>query len=1288
MFAELLTTIFVDLLRLVGVNYVDGMKKYIFLLFIIVVGFTAGDVQKESIVLYWNDALISENGVSVCRELNFENAGFPDAETNLPVYCKIIQLGNKNQDFNFSVENPVFEEVKLSSDFQAYQKIANDIVIETEKSQLRGEYKLHLQISTVKKEGDKIFRLKSFELKQIPIETSKLQKSGQAITTAHNWKASSVLKNGKWIKIGVTGKGVVKIPYSKLTSLGFTDPSKVNVFGSGGSILSEDPGVINYDDLEQCAVWHDKNNGADCLFFYSPGTTEWNLDKSNGIYKHTLNDYTTKGYFFLTDNVGNTKVAQRLPAILEPVTHSVNSGDAYQLFENEIENVLALGKGLGSGKQWYGDKFKHSSVKNIDFDLADIESSGQVKIRLNAIARSFASSEMKLIVNQTETGLLNFNQVNTTSQTASYADQKEGVFSLSVTGNQTKITLKYFANSINGKIDDNALAWLDYLEINYRSKLKFGNEALFFRDKSSVSDGNIVAFSIENAASGSRVFDVSLVNDVKEVPVEITGSIAVLKRPANKLFEYVAFNPNGSYNEPEYLGEVANQNLHSLSTPEFVIISHPNFLSSANKLADFHRNYDGMSVEVVTTEQVYNEFSSGSKSATGIRNFIKMFYDRGEKLKYVLLFGDGSFDNKGIRPETKNFVPTFQSENSLVPVSSFVTDDYFVMLDAGESVYSGAIDLGIGRIPSSTIFESELVVNKVQNYYNPEAMGNWRNIVCMIADDQDGGLHMSDSEKLSNQIKASHSEFITEKIYFDAYQQQVNAGAERYPDVTDAINKRVKDGVLILNYVGHANEQYMADERVLEIGDVIAWSNKNNLPIFVTATCEFSRFDADEMSIGEHVLFNAYGGGIGLFSTTRLVYAYSNFLLSKSFYSFVFETDKEGNRYRMGDIMRLAKNNTINNTNKRNFTLLADPALRLSYPRNRVVTTSINGSEAGGSADTLRALQKVDIEGYISDFSGGKLNNFSGDMTVTVYDKETTASTLGNNGETPFQFTVQENIIYKGQATVTNGEFSFSFVVPKDISYVIGKGNIMYYAKNNEVDAHGAFTDFMIGGLSDQSVGDNKGPEIELYMDNDDFVSGNKTSKNPTLVAYLSDENGINTAGTGIGHDITAVLDGDYSKVLVLNKYYQSDINNYKSGVVNFPFKNLSPGKHTITLKAWDVANNSSEEQIEFEVTGDFYISRVLNTPNPAVDYTFFTFEHNQSDANLKVMIEVFDQMGRRVEYIISNVGSGGTKSNPIYWNFYDTKTLLLNGIYIYRITAQNDDGIYFSKSGKMMISR
>jgi hypothetical protein len=1256
------------------------MKFYTLLLFIVLAGFTSGDIHREHITIQWSNLSVDENGLHLSAELNFEGAAFPEPGSMIPVYFKSVEL-NESEEFSYVLENPVFEAFVLPDDFPGIEKIEDRFKLTTNKSLTREYAVLHIQISTLKKVDGKIFRLKSFVLKRV--SGSKVGELKNAQVTLE-WENSSALSQGKWVKISITEKGVYKIPYSKLTAWGFANPSKVSIYGSGGMLLSEDPGVINYDDLEQCAVWRDKNNGTDCLFFYAPGLVEWAVDESNDVFYHQTNEYSSKGFFFLTDNVGTDKNATKLAAVTEPATQTVTSANAYVVYENDIENVLQY----GSGKKWYGDKFRNSTVKNIDFTLEDISVADPIKIKVSGIARSYKKSELKTLVNQVEIGSLKFTMVNTGSQTASYADEKEGLTSVTVTGNPVRFTLKYFGDNTGGNVDENAVAWLDYLEINYRKKLKFGNKPVFFSNLNSIGASNITAYSIENAVSGVRVFDVTDKFNVSEIPVEITGNISVFKRPSSELAEYVAFSPNGTYSEPELVGEVANQNLHAMSVPEFIIISHPTFLSSANRLADFHRSYDGMSVEVVNAELVYNEFSSGERNATGIRNFIKMLYDKSTALKYVLLFGDGSFDNREIRANTKIFIPTYQSENSLVPVASFVTDDYFAILDQGESVYNGSLDIGIGRIPASSEYEAKLVIDKIENYYAENALGNWRNVVSFIADDEDGSLHMSDSEKLATMVNAGHKEFLTEKIYLDAYQQIVSAGEEKYTDVTTAINNRVKDGVLILNYVGHANERFMADEHVLDISNVNSWSNAKNLPIFVTATCEFSRFDTDETSIGEYVLFNPNGGGIGLFSTTRLVFAYSNFLLSQSFYGFVFEADKNGNRYRMGDIMRLAKNNTINTTNKRNFSLLADPALRLSYPKHKVVTKKVNNEEASTYTDTIKALDKVTIEGVVTDFVGNTLGNFSGKMSVTVYDKATTASTLGNNGETPFSYKVLENIIYKGTASVTNGVFSFSFVVPKDISYAAGQGKIMYYADNGTEDAHGAFNDFLIGGLSNQAIADNQGPDINLFMDSEDFANGEKTSKNPLLLAFITDENGINTAGTGIGHDITAILDDDFSNVLVLNQYYQANNNDYTSGVINFPFQNLSIGKHKLTLKAWDVANNSSEAEIEFEVTGDFIISAVHSTPNPAVGFTNFRFEHNQADATLDVMIEIFDLMGRRIEYITTEVGSAGLVSNPVMWDFNSTQTALGNGIYAYRITARNNSDVVTSASGKMMISR
>ncbi|HKI88161.1 MAG TPA: type IX secretion system sortase PorU [Draconibacterium sp.] len=1246
------------------------MKKYTFLLFLFIVGFTINDVQKEFIVISWKISNNSDENNPGGTVITFDNAAFPYAGSALPVYTKTYPLSNAVQDFRFVVENPVFEPWETSADISFLNEIPDEIQVKKFNIKSGNIQKLQIQIIPVVKQKGKILLLKSFELQHVPV----FHKSAKV--EMHDWKTESVLKNGKWLKIKTSGKGVYKIPYSKLQEWGFSNPAGVHVFGSGGTILPENPANIVYDDLVQSAVWHGKNNGTDCLFFYEPGNVRWTPDNSGEYFTHVLNNYSTKGYFFLTEDVGESKNVEKYSEIQESSTHSITSFDAYQLYEPEKYNLLPG----GSGKQWFGDRFLNGTSKKVQFDLTELDNSASVSVRINAAARSYLASEMQVSANQTELGMLNFFKVNTGELTSLYADERQGRFSSEPQNNQLEVSVKYSGGN------ENAEAWLDFIEVNYRKKLKLNNDVLFFRDEASVGISNILEFNIENSSSETKVFDVTDVNNVKEVPLRISGTVARGIRPADELREYAAFNSNGNFPEPELVGEVENQNLHGLSTPEFLIISHANFLDAANSLAEFHRTRDGMSVEVVDADKVYNEFSSGNKDATGIRNFIKMFYDRDNKLKYVLLFGDGSYDNKNINSGSADFIPTFQSANSLNPVASFVTDDYFVILDDNESVYNGSVDLGIGRIPASTKYQAELVVNKIKNYYSPEALGDWRNVVCFIGDDGDGNLHMNDSEKLANQVNDSHKEFITDKIYFDAYVQETTTAGERYPDVTDAINKRVKDGVLVLNYVGHANDRFLADEHVLDVSNINSWSNANSLPIFVTATCEFSRFDADETSAGEYVLFNANGGGIGLFSTTRVVFAYSNYLLSKSFYNFVFQRDANGEHYRMGDIMRLAKINTINTTNKRNFSLLADPALKLSYPEYQVVTSTINQQNASEMSDTIGALQTITISGYISDYKGNKLDNFSGEITPTVLDKAVMMKTLGNAGGTPMDFKVQENVIYKGVASVKNGDFSFSFVVPRDISYNLGKGKIVYYADNGIVDAHGAFDNFVIGGSGSQ-ISDNQGPEIQLYMDSEDFVSGDKTSKNPILLATLSDENGINTVGTGIGHDITAILDDDYSNVLVLNKYYQANIDDYTSGVIQYPMKNLSVGKHTLKLKAWDVANNSTEVEIEFVVSGKFEITSVSNYPNPVNDHTFFIFQHNQSDATLNAIIEIFDQGGRRVDYFTTEIGSNGTTSNPVRWDLSESNLILQSGIYVYRITAQNNEGVITSKSGKLIIA-
>jgi hypothetical protein len=699
-----------------------------------------------------------------------------------------------------------------------------------------------------------------------------------------------------------------------------------------------------------------------------------------------------------------------------------------------------------------------------------------------------------------------------------------------------------------------------------------------------------------------------------------------------------------------------------------------------------------MAVQVVTPEIIYNEFSGGLPDPSGIRNYFRMCYDLGNQsgkntLKYVLLMGDGSYDNRNILGKNHNLIPTYQSENSISPVESFVSDDFYVFLDEDEGGSKGTVDLGIGRIPASTNDEATGVIDKIRDYHNKETLGNWRNVVTFIGDDEDNNTHMTQAENLTNFVNQNYPAFYTDKIYFDAYKQVSTPGGEKYPDVNAAIINRVKQGTLVMNYTGHANEKNLAAEDVLDISTINSWTNYNRLPVFVTATCEYSRFDANETTAGESILFNPRGGGVGLFSTTRLVYSGANFVLNSKFFRYIFAKDDLGNNLRLGDVMRLSKAAANTGINQLNFSLLADPAMRLANPEYQVKTTSMNGRDVETTVDTIRTLSVVTVKGFIADSNGSKLTSFNGEIIPTVYDKAMRVETLGNGGESPMSYNVQNSVIYKGLASVVNGDFEFSFFVPKDISFKLDKGKILYYAYNETIDANGYFGGFYIGGSSNSSISDTSGPEINLYLNSNTFKDGGTVSASSVLLADISDATGINTAGTGIGHDITAVLDGDNSSIMVLNDYFQADKDSYTSGKIVFPMTNLAEGEHTLKLKVWDVFNNSSEVEIRFVVKDDFRIESVVCYPNPMQGETRFVFTHNQPDETFDVDLEIFETSGSRVDWIQDRLGSSGTESSPLEWIPAERSVVMRPGVYIYRITA-TANGKTTSGSGRLVYVR
>jgi hypothetical protein len=1092
----------------------------------------------------------------------------------------------------------------------------------------------------------------------------------------NTFEDQSVLSTGKWIKVATTGQGVHKITYQKLNSWGISNPEQIAIFSNGGHILPEYNNEYYPDDLKKIKVIHEKDkNGDNCVFFYSTGNTKWQYNNISRLYEHTPNLYTNKTYFFITSDYSNKSATPEIQYTLDEIpSDTINDYNNYKLYEKQIINIQQ------SGKIWYTDRLMKNTSKQVDFSFPDA-ADNNATITVSGTASSNVSSQFNIRVNNTTIPALSLR-----SSSIDHAQPQSKTYSVKAP-KEVSIKLTYQTEGNNS-----GDSWLDFIRIQRVSKLKFSGEQFQFRN-SETRNHRFVQFNIETDIENPVILDITDPLSPTKIEYKKNESGVFYIDEGVEIKEYIIFSPTSSdIPQPSFIEDVENQNIHGLSPYNMVIITHPDFITQSEKLATFHREHDQLKVLVVQTPHIYNEFSSGSPDPAGIKNMLRMFYHRGKgtgtPLKYALLMGDGSYNNNESLTNTNlSFVPTYQSL-FMSHGETITSDDFYALLDENEGSLNGYIDIGIGRIPCATENEAEIVIDKTINYTSPENMGNWRNVISFWADDEDGNRHMSDTESLIDIVKENYTGFYIDKIYFDSFNQISSSGGDQYPGATEAINRQVNEGALILNYVGHADNTSLAHEDVLMNSDIRAWSNQNKLPVFVTATCEFSRFDHSTLSAGEEILFTPYGGGVALFSTTRLVYSGSNFRLSKNFYSNAFKQDSTGQNLRMGDIMRLAKNQTqYDGGNKRSFALLGDPALRLAFPKYKVRTKSINGIMDSDSI-LIGAMEKVTIEGEVTDNTGKLLTSYNGTMAITIYDKSLETQTLANDGGKAFKFEVQNNIIYKGMATVENGEFSFSFVVPKDIAYNVDNGEIYYYTYNDSVDGHGTCDKIVIGGSGENPVIDNEPPDINLYMNNENFRPYGKVSTNALLIAKVFDKSGINTAGTGIGHDITAVIDDDYSSQIVLNNYYQSELNTYQEGTIIYPLNNLEPGEHTITIKVWDVQNNSATADIHFTVKDDFTISSIRNTPNPVRFYTDFIVEHNLPGQSLDVLLEIFNLSGQKIHESTQTTSSAGTIENTIGWDITESAHPIPNrSILVYRLTLANQEGLKATGTGKLIIN-
>ncbi|MFM7079333.1 MAG: type IX secretion system sortase PorU, partial [Bacteroidota bacterium] len=652
-----------------------------------------------------------------------------------------------------------------------------------------------------------------------------------------------------------------------------------------------------------------------------------------------------------------------------------------------------------------------------------------------------------------------------------------------------------------------------------------------------------------------------------------------------------------------------------------------------------------------------------------------------------------------------------QSLNSISLIRSYVSDDFFGFLDINEGDWddnvTDLLDIGIGRFPVKSIEEARLVVNKTIDYATPgtvpdvastcsgtntTSLGDWRNVICFIADDEDSGLHLNQSNGLATYIRNSQPVFNIDKIFIDAYNQVSTPGGQRYPTVNDAINKRMDKGALVINYTGHGGETGWTAERILDNSMVRSWKNNRKLPLFITATCEFSRYDdPGRTSTGELVLIESEAGGVALMTTTRLVYAAQNGVLNSVMMSNLFN-EVNGQLQRLGDVYVTVKNDNsvlAGGINPRNFSLLGDPALMLSVPKYEVATTAIDGSVPVPNGDTLSALRKVTISGEVRQ-NGQLLQGFNGIVYPTVFDKEEVISTLANDPSSPvINFSLRKNAIYRGKASVNNGSFSFTFVVPRDIAYNIGRGRISYYAHNGTDDAAGYYDSLLVGGSYSGATTDNQGPEVKLFLNDEKFVFGGLTDPNPKILAMVADSNGVNTVGNGIGHDITATLDDDPNQIFTLNDYYESDLDDYTKGRVVFPLNGLSEGKHSLKFKVWDIHNNSSEAVTEFVVaeSAELALERVLNYPNPFTTKTSFFFEHNRPCGNLEVQVQVFTVSGKLIKTINQVVGCEGYRYDGVTWDGRDDfGDPIGRGVYVYRLKIRDESGAVADKYEKLVL--
>ena len=1132
--------------------------------------------------------------------------------------------------------------------------------------------------------------------------------------SAATFATASVLREGTFYRIDIPTSGVYKITRGWLADvlnvpgLDDVDPRNIQVYGQPGGMLPETVNEDPIDDLVELAIQVEGEDdgsfdGGDYLLVYADGPDEERFDVGTADFVYEKNVYTTVNHLFLRfDGARGRRVTPLPPATGGP---TLDTYDAYYHFEEDRINVLHEldGNSHGSGQEWFGDLLR-AGVNPVQeygtlFRIPDLVTDRPVLMGAEMAVRSSRSTNYRLQVNGQEATSRTASGVAIGRQEQSTAVRVTALnANFSLNSPELNVTLTY-PGAAGAEGNE---AWLDYISARATRRLSFtGLDQFDFRSNNS-RNSSAATYRLLNPPADARVWQLGTDGQARQAELS-NGAFSAASD--NTVREYVAFRTGASLLQPSGGRRIDNQNLHGLNGADMIIITHRNFLPQAEELAEHRRGFSGLETVVVTAEQVYNEFSGGRDDAAALRNFARMLYERGGSLRYLLLFGDGSFDHRDIYGFGTTFLPTYQYQDrgQFTEVNSFPSDDFFGIFTAarGDIALNPDVSIGIGRLPVKSADEASGLVRKLIRYdTDPSALGDWRTRMVFVGDDEDGGIHSRDVNTVAQAVAEEKPDLNFDKLYFDLFPQQSLSAGERYPDISEGLDRAVFRGSLAITYLGHGGPRGWGQERVLTIPQVRNWqttSTENPVqpPVFLTATCTFSNYDDGSFtSAGEELFLTPNGGAIALMTTTRPVFSTQNRILTENTATAMLERPN-GQWRALGDIIRIAKNQTSGSDNgnsmsrptrnTRKFTLLGDPATVIALPIHNVRTTAVDTNRVTGERrDTVGALEKISISGEVTDLNGNLLENFNGEVFPTIYDKPRQVTTLQQDPGSPAQtFSVQRSIIFRGRATVRSGRFSFEFVVPQDIDYSFGAGKVSYYARDVQqfTDASGSYDGLIIGGSGDGSVDDDEGPQVEVFLDDESFVDGGETGTDPVLLVNLADDLGINVTGNSIGHDLEAVLDEDTRNPIVLNDYYEADADDFRSGKVRYPLFDLEPGRHTISVRAWDVANNSARGTAEFIVADDgrATLTRVFNYPNPFTDFTCFQFDHTLIGQDVEALVQVYTVNGRLVRTLRASFPfSDGIvrQDDCIEWDGLDEYgDPLGRGVYLYQVRLRGDNG-------------